>query len=67
MSIRIGDYLEKNHKFTKGKILHAMKLSGMLEENKSYNVNRNNIYNIRINKKHSQNKRRNKKGNTKAA
>lgn len=56
MGIRIGDYLEKNHKFSRSKILHAMKLSGMLHEDKSYRIKRENIYNIKLNNTNSQRK-----------
>lgn len=54
MGIRIGDFLDKNHKFSQSRILHAMRISGMLDEEQSYEVKQETAYNIKKNKKYSQ-------------
>lgn len=54
MGIRIGDFLEKNHKFSRSKILHAMRISGMFDEEKTYEVKKESAYNIKKNTKYSQ-------------
>lgn len=46
MGIRIGNYLKKDHKFSSHKLLKAMKLSGMLNEDTSYHFKKLNFYHV---------------------